>query len=161
MQREVVTTGTGTGPQIWWELVLEQEGSHRSSSQKTYIHWKGESTTRALHQRIERCIKWDCGLWQVLMKCQMREEEENLFGKSSLSFLSPTSPGGWYSRRKNEMFKDWQSILWEKQQTKDKDMECWRWDKIMCLTPEKEVRKIIIKLPLDTHVINNCFSSQL
>lgn len=52
------------------------------------------------------------------MKCHMREDDENLSGKSSPSFLSPTLPGGWYPRWKNEMFKDWASILQEKQTNK-------------------------------------------
>lgn len=46
-------------------------------------------------------------------------------------------------------------------QTKDEDMEWRRLDKIMCLTPVEEVKKTIIKLPLDTLVINNHFTVQL
>lgn len=49
-----------------------------------------------------------------------------------------------------------------RQTTNKQKMRTWNvGGKTECLTPEKEVRKIIMKLPVDTHVINNCFSSQL
>lgn len=52
------------------------------------------------------------------MKWYKRENGENLSGKSSCSFLSPALPWGWNPRWKNETFKDWDSILQEKQTNK-------------------------------------------
>lgn len=98
---------TGTWPQTRWERFIEQEVSWKRAvndlPENLNLLKRERNSRRTLYQWIERCIKKprDCGLWQPLMKCRMREDDGKLSGKSSPSFLSPTVPGGWYCSWKN------------------------------------------------------------
>lgn len=120
MLRKVIITEKGKcgprlGENVSWNMKCPR-WEQQTASQKCDLLKRSKSLDK---NTAYASTNWEiykndgCGLWQTVMKCHLRDDDET--GKSNPSFLSPALPGGWYLRWKNEMFKDWASFLKEKE----------------------------------------------